>query len=923
MPKSISRIPRSWVAGVLHALAGPVLLLPAVAFTQGGKTTSSNSSASELQEVVVTGIRASLQSAMDTKRDAVQVLDAISAEDIGKFPDKNLSEALQRITGVQISRQDGEGRSVSVRGSDPNLIRVEINGSDALSLTVGATDRAVDFRDLPVEFVSRIEVVKSPTADMTEGGISTVRIITRRPFDTAESFLAGSAQAVYSNLAKQTDPKVALIGSRQFLDNTLGLLLSGEFERRHLFDDTANTTGWNRRGGTVASQKNSDFNGDGILDWYPQIPRYINNRRITTRDALNSVVEWRPVNNLNVFWDATYARGKEQVDNSLLQLNADGGLFDYADSTVGADNTVNHLVLTSNGAAGSSPLDLSYRNILGSLTRTQYVTALGSRWEAGQFTLDGRLDYSSGKVHNDEIDSTAVVFGTPSAVIDYTGGAGAPNISFPGLDVTSSQGINRLDALYAPRDNNTSEKVASFNVGFAPQNVSWLRTKAGFQRHEYTTSQVYYSKQIRLSCRGDTSTGNTIAVAVPCSTITGIINSSSTLNPVPFYNTGDLGFSNFLQTWNDNTAATVAGTVSASGLDLNQYATNPNPRTGGTFVSYLDNWSVVEKTNAWFGQLEFMFPQLRVPVSGTVGLRYIDTRTNSTGYTQQTAGSNVTFQQGSIGGGYKQALPSFNLKMDLLPDTLIARFAAAKVMARPAPSQLAIRQSTDIVGLTGSRGNPGLLPFLSTDYDAGLEWYYSPGGFLSAAYFRKDISRFILNTTQNVVVNDVTYSITFPHNGTDSVKVDGLEMGGQYAFDFLPAPFNGFGVTANYTYQKDKGFKQLSLIDNSPLPFPGLSRNSYNWSVYYENRIVSARVSYNWRNRWLINASGRGNLPEFNDAYGQLDANLSINITPHVSLTLEGINLTNQQLVQENAPARKIQFETFGERFFLGLHGKF
>ena len=243
MAKSVSGVARSIAAAVLCALAGPVLLRPAVAFTQEAKTTSTNSSAGELQEVVVTGIRASLQSAMDTKRDANQVLDAISAEDIGKFPDKNLSEALQRITGVQISRQDGEGRSVSVRGSDPSLIRVEINGSDALSLTVGATDRAVDFRDLPVEFVSRIEVVKSPTADMTEGGISTVRIITRRPFDTTESFLAGSAQAVYSNLAKQTDPKVALIGSRLFLDHTLGLLLSAEFERRHLFDDTANTTG--------------------------------------------------------------------------------------------------------------------------------------------------------------------------------------------------------------------------------------------------------------------------------------------------------------------------------------------------------------------------------------------------------------------------------------------------------------------------------------------------------------------------------------------------------------------------------------------------------------------------------------------------------------------------------------------------------
>src|SRR5262249_7203870 len=151
-------------------------------------------------------IRGSLQTANEAKRRSGQVIDAISAEDIGKFPDKNLGEALQRVTGVQIGRQDGEGRGVSIRGGDPNMTRVEINGTNALSLTVAAGDRSVDFRDLPVEFVQRLEVVKSPTADMTEGGLGgTVRVITRRPFDSSKPYLAGSMQVVNSNLAQQTD----------------------------------------------------------------------------------------------------------------------------------------------------------------------------------------------------------------------------------------------------------------------------------------------------------------------------------------------------------------------------------------------------------------------------------------------------------------------------------------------------------------------------------------------------------------------------------------------------------------------------------------------------------------------------------------------------------------------------------------------
>jgi iron complex outermembrane recepter protein len=876
----------------------------------------------ELSEIVVTGIRASLQSSMDAKRSADQIIDSISAEDIGKFPDKNLAEALQRVTGVQISRNQGEGANITVRGAAPSLVRVEIDGSTALSETVAGGDRAVDFRDIPVEFVSRIEVVKSPMAIDTEGGISVVRIFTRKPFDSIKPVLEGSYQEVYSDLARKTDPKASLIGSRLFFDDKFGVLLSLEWERKHIYDDTANTTGWNRRAGTQASMRSSDINNDGTLDWYPQIPRYINNRRITVRNAFNGDLEWRPTDTVDVFSNSTFARGKEQDGNQLLQLNDDGGLFNYPASTVGADNTVSHVVETSNGPTGAFPLDLTYRDILGTLTRTQYTTALGAKWNAGQFKFDGRLDYSSAKVHNDEFDSTAVVFGTSQSVVDYQNSSGAPNISLPGLNVTTSQGINRLDSLYAPRDNNTSEKQGTFNASFEPTSIQWLKLRAGYQRHEYTTAQIYYSKQIRLTCRGDASTGNTVVVAVPCATITGIIDQNSVVNPVPFFSTGSLGF-NPISQWNDNTGATINAQLAAAGQNLDPYTVNPNANTGNSFFQYLSNWAVTEKTNDWYGQGDFAFNDLSMPVSGSVGLRYVDTSTDSTGFTQQKSGANLTFAPGEISGGYKQALPSFNMKVGLIPDTLIARFAASEVMARPSPSQLAIQQSLDIVGLTGSRGNPALLPFLSTDFDAGLEWYFSKVNYVSAALFQQDISRFILNTTQPVTVNGVNYSLTYPTNGTSKVKVDGVEIGGQYAFDFLPGPLSGFGVTANYTYQKDKGFKQLSLIDGSPLPYPGLSHNSYNASLYYEFGRFSARASYVWRNRWLINASGRGNLPEFNDAYGQLDASASLTITPHLSLTLEGVNLSNSLAIQENAPDRKIQVETFGERFFLGARGKF
>ena len=228
----------------LSLVAASVLLAHGHAAAQGQAPTSTSPTGQALEEVIVTGIRAGLRTSMEVKRESVQVVDAISAEDIGDFPDKNLSEAMQRITGVQINRQDGEGRGVSIRGADPGLNRVEINGVTALSLTVGG-GRDVDFRDLPVEFVKRLEVIKSATPDMTEGGIGgTVRVVTRRPLDSTEPYLAGSAQMVYSDLADEFDPKLAFIGSRTFLNDTLGVLLAATWEQRNLHSHNARTTGW-------------------------------------------------------------------------------------------------------------------------------------------------------------------------------------------------------------------------------------------------------------------------------------------------------------------------------------------------------------------------------------------------------------------------------------------------------------------------------------------------------------------------------------------------------------------------------------------------------------------------------------------------------------------------------------------------------
>lgn len=928
---------RGWRANSdasVYAIAASVLLAQSPAFAQETKPASTPAKAQELEEVVVTGIRAGLRTSMEVKRDSIQVVDAISAEDIGDFPDKNLSEALQRITGVQISRQDGEGRGVSIRGAEPGLNRVEINGVTALSLTVGG-GRDVDFRDLPVEFVSRLEVIKSATPDMTEGGIGgTVRVITRRPLDSSEPYLAGSAQMVYSDLAEEYDPKFALIGSRTFLNDTLGVLLSATYEERHLNSNNARTTGWLRRAPTATGAgatpgRGTDVNSDGTLDWIPEIPRYILDRRDTKRPAVMGIVEWKPSDAMTLFAEGTYAKAKEEVSSMFLQLGAAGGLIDYANSTVGADNTITHLELTSSTAF---PMDLVYRNINGSLDREQYTSAVGGKWDLGQFKLDGRLTYASADVQNDEKNSTATIFGVPRAIIDYTGGQSAPNFSFPGVDTTTGQGVNNLAAIFNPRTNTQEETSAQFNVEYEPA-ISWLTSlKSGVDVRTLTMDSILFQRTIQLTSRSplpnNANTGATTTIAVPQSTIQDIVDSFSGVNDVPFFATGDLGFDSGIRFWNDNGDDTYNATIAASGLSLDPYAANQNAGTNGSYQNFLDTWEVEEKTRAAYVQGSFRFEDFWVPVSGTLGVRYVDTETMSSGFNRFQQGSIVTFSPGSRGGGYTKWLPSLNLRFDLADD-VVGRMTAGKVLARPNPSQLALRRTLDGVGFTGSRGNPDLQPFEAIQYDIGLEWYFSQDGFVSATAFRKDISSFVINQATREEADGSPgdgspddYTVSRPVNGGDDVTINGIEAGVQYAFDFLPQPFNGFGALANVTYQKDEGFKGLNLITGETLPFPGLSRLSYNYSLYFENQLFSMRASYNWREEWLANAQGRGALPEFNEDFGSLDASANFNITPNVTFFVEAVNLLDEVRIENNNPYRRIGNETYGSRFFAGIRAK-
>ncbi|MBO9524866.1 MAG: TonB-dependent receptor [Sphingobium yanoikuyae] len=881
--------------------------MPAAAQDQQQSEQPQQAPEASSEDIVVTGIRSSLQGALNAKRNAAQVLDAISAEDIGKFPDKNVGEALQRVTGVQLTRSDGEGSGITIRGADPSLNRVEINGVTALSTTVGG-GRDVDFRDLPSEFVNRLEVVKSATADMTEGGVGgTVRVITRRPFDNGgKPYLAGSAQAIYADIGDHMDPRLALIGSDTFANGTIGVLVSGTFENRNVESHQARTTGWVQL--KDANGAVYDLNNDGVGDFFPDIPRYVINRLETRRYALNGILEWRPSDDFKAYVESNWTKSIQSVTSQYLQTGTSGGIVDTENTIIGPDNTVEYLVMTNNTSkAQTSQLGVSYRNILGDIKRTTYNVALGADWTTGNLTLTPKISLSKAKAYNNEINATAAVTGMSSLIVDYSNGQNAPQIILPN-DPTTTAGINQLTVLRRPRYDDQTEKMAKLDAEYKTDGGLFTSFKIGGQYRDLTVKSRFYTR---------TTTLNGFSDPAVQSQIDSIVSGNAALGTSPFFHTGNLGFTGDYSGWLNMTQ----GVADAVGIP-DPFAEGGCPANAdGTCQVYTDTWKVGERNLAGYGQASFAFDVGAVPVSGVIGARVVNTKVNTSGYLS-TGGviSPVSYDSNST-----EFLPSINMKAELIPNKLMARATATEVMARPLPQQLAPRFTIDVVGLSGSRGNPDLQPFRARQYDAGLEYYINRTSFASVTYFRKEISSFIQNTTEPYTdASGVTYTITVPTNGTQKVTINGVEAGAQIAFDFIDVPvLKQMGVVANYTYSKDSGYEGKDYFTGDSLPFQGLSRHAYNISAYYEDDVVSLRGAYNWRSKYLITAQGRGNNPEFGEAYGQLDASLNVTLMPGISMFLEGVNLLDATRKENaNSVERRTIIETVGRRVYGGIRFK-
>lgn len=862
-----------------------------------------------VDEIIVTGFRNSLQRAQDIKRSNVNSSEAIVAEDIGKFPDLNLAESLQRVTGVAISRDNGEGQQVSLRGLGPEFTRVQLNGLSISTASIGGTDqnslgREFDFDLFPSEFFNRIDIDKTPSAHLEEGGIAgNINLRTARPFDFKHGLkISGSLQGGYSELADTVDPRGHILVSKR--GDKWGATLQAAYSDRTVRVDGASSVDWTTP--TLGGSFNINFPADTMVGaalqaeledtLFPRLPRTEFQLTDRTRLGVAGSIEYRPTDDSNFALDVVFT----ELDKDTLRSNLDAVFRSQGDIEV-----VN--ATTSNGAIATG----TFRNVerrsetrqLKETTDVLQIALSGEHRLSDNFLVGGKIGFGESNYDNPRRTTWLFQAVDTEVNLDFTQNPRLPSITTD-VDLTDPNSFTTA----ALRNRALFGKDKSFNANL---DFQWGSDDANIKFGGFTSD---YEKDL-VFFRND------VAVQGPD------VSVYSQLLPVSDFASGLGGNGSFPSAYLiadpalGNTTQFNAGGTLVTSPEL--YASAP-VRQGDTF-------SVEETGIGGYVEANVVTELDGRQLSANAGVRVIGTDQTSTGFSNGEAVS--------IDNSYTDVLPSANLKLDW-SDNVVLRLGFAQTMTRP--SLRSLRPNTSVrIGNTGTGGNPTLNPFRASQVDFGLEWYSESGASFSAAAFYKNINGFIVSEAEEVtlaelgiplssldpqgfegVTLDTPFTISRPVNSDDPADVKGFELAFQQPLDKL---INGLGIIANYTYV-DSTVEALSGAVTISTTLPGLSKHSYNLTGYYENDKFSGRLSYNWRDDFVETTfiRDRSGLLRTREAAGFLDASASYNINENIALTLEGINILDTE--EYTFTGREELFNRFihtGPQVFFGVRADF
>lgn len=911
----------------------------------------------EGNEIVVTGFRASLDAALNAKRLDGGIVDVIKAEDIGKFPDTNLAESLQRVPGVVIDRDAGEGRSITVRGLGSDFTRVRINGIEALA-TTGGTDssgganrsRGFDFNVFASELFNSITVRKSASANVEEGSLgATVDLQAARPFDYDGFRLAGSVKARYNDLGRDIDPRAALLVSYTNPDQTFGALFSAAYSKRRLLEEGFSTVRWDNGPSaqgfcapigltsrdTNATQATCGPAAAGVArlpntpanvaaynaaispdNFHPRLPRYGRLTHDQDRLGMTGALQWAPGENTTITAELLYSKLSATRQEDFLQAIS----FSRNSAQGGKPQTsVVETEYADNGAllyGEYNGVDIRAESRFDDLSTEFFQPTLNiDHAFSDRLKVNLRVGRAKSTFRN-PIQTTTTFDATnvDGYIIDFRDNDRLPAITIP-FDVTEAGGPLTIlpipVATSGPQANAIPNTTAS-EIRIRPQgannvtdvlhfDAAWdvvpgeftLIVGGDLKRYKFDT---FESRRVNQ---------NDTIFAPPAGTniadLTSVVTGFGRGMDLPAGTPTSWVIPNLnaiADAYDIYCNCLKSGPAGGPGDFTLSSVTNGNARG--------NNRRVREVDTSLFFMTEFRTDLIGLPMRGNFGVRYVNTKLTAEGFQAAGGGTLVVVEN-----SYDDYLPSANLAINVT-DEFIVRLAAARVMARPPLGNLNPGGSISTTGNpTITSGNPLLRPFRANTLDASFEWYHGRGAFIGVGLFYKDIGTYV-QTLRNTVPysstglplsllpvgfdGDSVFAVQIPVN-TPGGALKGFEINVQQPFDFLPGALRHFGITANYT-------RVDSQIDYCLTPecdeitrddLINLSPESWNGTLYFDDGRFSARGSVAYRSGFITRVPGQNN----NDVEGKnstlnVDAQIAYKINDNIEITLEGVNLTDQ-----------------------------
>jgi iron complex outermembrane receptor protein len=880
----------------------------------------SDTASEDSGDIVVTGFRKSLQDSAETKRRANAIVDVISAEDVGKFPDNNVAESLSHLPGVTVDHQFGEGEQVSIAGVEPALNRILIDGHSVASADWGGnpsdrSSRSFNYGLLSPEIISQAVVYKTPEARLQEGAIgASVDIVTRKPLDLKPNTLTASGGYEYNDRSNRGSPRGSLLYSWHNDAGTIGVLGSVGFDREYLARAGVAVYGYltgdsffqhDANGAVVRDASNQPVPQNAALQvkggsysdlLTARLPAFLAReyfQQTRQRLSFSGAVQVKPTDNLTITATGLVIRGNyDNFSNSEYSYNVRGNLLQTATITNGLITSATFGAGTGTNWTGE--LDTNFR-------RTRIKNDSGTMlfdWDKDGWKVSGNLGYT--KASGGKDPEYLLNFRTLQG---FTAGANGRDTmldwQYPASDgtrwVSTSPGESSLQK-------EPAVLAATNGAGFFGAQIG------GITRAELTIDKEKFGQ---LDVSREVGWGPVTKILFGAR-YSDHDNQQTTYGGATFTNNAftlaDLGSYTLDSDLYNGLSTTGNGTPYATLTKENAIAALTAPGTLNV-TRALDTGSffmVNEKIATGYVQADLEFGKFR----GNIGGRFVHTKDTSSYYLT----SNNTTQLVVAPRSDNRFLPSFNLAYDAGPGVVL-RVAAAKVMARPRYSQLAGALSLDDTTRTGGGGNPDLKPYSATNFGLSAEWYFSKSGYVSGEVFYRDITNYISN--QNVTqsrTNQLTgqtldYAISTPING-GKASVTGFSLSLQTPIAF------GFGIQANYTFaDADTG------INGQGLPY--LSRNTYNIVPYFESGPFQARLSYNYRSKYFY-VFGRLSSADYTDSYRDLGLSVSYKLTQNISVTANASNLLDETYYQYSAtPSAPTALYKNGRVFSLTTHLKF